>query len=74
MDFTDDQIPKIHSLGPILLGKEHIPYGRGQYLTQEIMGLQIHTQILPHLYIIRHVFSSVLLLGQTAYSPFAADI
>ena len=46
------QIPEIHSLRPVLLGKENIPYRRRQHLTEHIMAFEIHSQVFPHLYII----------------------
>ena len=46
------EIPEIHGLWPVLLGKEHIPYRRRQHLAQHIMAFEIHSQIFPHLYII----------------------
>ena len=54
VNFGDNQIPEIHSIGAIFLGKENVTDSGGQNLTQQVVVLQIHTQVFPHFYIVGH--------------------
>ena len=55
VDLRNHKIPEIHALRPVFLGEIYVAKGGGQHLAQVIMGLQIHPQVLPHLYIIGHM-------------------
>ena len=50
----DHQIPEVHGLGPVLLGQKDVAHRGGQHLTQQVVGFQIHAQVLPHLHIVCH--------------------
>ncbi|MPM51197.1 hypothetical protein SDC9_97944 [bioreactor metagenome] len=58
VDLGNHQIPEVHRCGTVFLGQKDIAYRRRQNLAEQIMILQVHSQILPHLYIIRHNNSS----------------